>query len=83
MMARLSNVVCLVIHRNVIHRFIVQALQDPPLCSSTAKIVRKTLIPTVLLLLFDFLSLENDGNVPSKSNKHKNFLTKIIFLLAS
>ncbi len=34
-MATLSNVVCLVIHRNVIHRFIVQALQDPPLCSST------------------------------------------------
>jgi hypothetical protein len=28
------------------------------------KIVRKTLIPTVLLLLFDFLSLKNDVNVP-------------------
>ncbi len=36
-MATLSNVVCLVIHRNVIHRFIVQALQNPPLCSSTFK----------------------------------------------
>jgi hypothetical protein len=33
-----------------------------------AKIVRKTWIPTVLLLLFDFLSLKNDVNVPSKSN---------------
>ncbi len=32
-----------------------------------AKIVRKTLISTVLWLLFDFLSLENDVNVPSKS----------------
>jgi hypothetical protein len=29
-----------------------------------AKIVRKTLIPTVLLLLLDFLSLKNDVNVP-------------------
>jgi hypothetical protein len=34
-MATLGNVVCLVIHQNVIHRFIVQALQDAPLCSST------------------------------------------------
>jgi hypothetical protein len=39
-----------------------------------AKIVRKTLIPTVLLLLFDFLSLKNDVNVPSESNMKKNFL---------
>jgi hypothetical protein len=31
-----------------------------------AKIVRKTLIP-----LFDFLSLKNDVNVPSKSKKLK------------
>ncbi len=38
-----------------------------------AKIVRKTLIPTALCLLFDFLSLKNYGNVPSKSNKQKNF----------
>jgi hypothetical protein len=38
-----------------------------------AKIVRKTLIPTVLWLLFDFLSLKNDVNVPSKSNRQKNF----------
>jgi hypothetical protein len=33
-----------------------------------AKIVRKTLIPTVFRLLFYFLSLKNDVNVPSKSN---------------
>jgi hypothetical protein len=26
---------CLGIHRNVMHRFTVQAFQDPPLCSST------------------------------------------------
>jgi hypothetical protein len=34
-----------------------------------AKIVRKTLIPTVLWLLYDFLSFKND--VASKSNKQK------------
>jgi hypothetical protein len=32
-----------------------------------AKIVRKTLIPAVLLLLFDFLSLKIHVNVPSIS----------------
>jgi hypothetical protein len=37
-----------------------------------AKIVRKTLIPNVLWLIYDFLSLKNDVNVPSKSNKQKN-----------
>jgi hypothetical protein len=36
-----------------------------------AKIVRKTLIPTVLCLLMTFLYLENDVNVASKSNKQK------------
>ncbi len=39
---------------------------------------RKTLIPTVLWLLYDFLSLKNYVNVPSKSNKHKT-LCLIIF----
>jgi hypothetical protein len=38
-----------------------------------AKIVRKTLIPTVFLIRFDFLSLKNDVNVPSKSKKQNNF----------
>ncbi len=46
-----------------------------------AKIVRKTSFPTALWLLFDFLYLKNDVNVPSKSNKQKNFF--ISFLLAS
>jgi hypothetical protein len=32
---------------------------------------RKTLIPTVLLRHYDFLSLKNDVNVPSKSNKQQ------------
>jgi hypothetical protein len=41
-----------------------------------AKIVRKTMIPTALWLYLDFLSLKNDVNVPSKSNKQKNVLKK-------
>jgi hypothetical protein len=48
-----------------------------------AKTVRKTLIPTVLWLLLDFLSLKNDVIVPSKSNKQKNLKIKISFLMAS
>jgi hypothetical protein len=35
-----------------------------PCCGSGS--VRKTYIPTVLLLIHDFLSLKNDVNVPSK-----------------
>ncbi len=34
-MAALCNMVCLAIHRNVMHRFRVQALKDPPLCNRT------------------------------------------------
>ncbi len=41
-----------------------------------AKLIRKTLIPTVLWLLLDFFSLKNYVNVPLKSNMQKN-----IFLL--
>ncbi len=48
-----------------------------------AKIVRKAVIPTVLWLLLNFLSLKNDVNIPSKSFKHKNFLLKSVFLLTS
>ncbi len=38
-----------------------------------AKIARKTLIPTVLFRLYDFLALKNNVNVPSKTNKQKTF----------
>jgi len=37
-----------------------------------AKIVKKTSIPTVLWLLYNFLFLKNDVNVTSISNKQKN-----------
>ncbi len=40
-------------------------------CYHKAKIVRKTLIPAVLLLLYDYLSLKSDVNVPAKSNNKK------------
>ncbi len=36
------------------------------------------MIPTVLRLLFDFLSLKNNVNVPTKSNKQKNVLLKLV-----
>ncbi len=49
----------------------------------SSKNSKKNLIPTVLRLLLDFLSLKNYLNVPSKSNKQKNFFKKISFLLAS
>jgi hypothetical protein len=44
-----------------------------------AKIVRKTLICTVLCL-FEFLSLKNDVNVPPKSNKQENFKKLVFFV---
>ncbi len=44
---------------------------------------KKNLIPIVLWLLFDFLSLKNYVNVPSKSNKQKNLFKKNVLLLAS
>ncbi len=43
--------------------------QDP----SIKKKVRKTFIPIVLQLLYDYLSLKNDVNVLSKCNKQENF----------
>ncbi len=45
---------------------------------SSSKNSRKTLISTLFWLLYDFLSLKNDVNVPSKSNKQKNLDKKII-----
>jgi hypothetical protein len=38
-----------------------------------AKKARKTLIPTILCLLFGFLSMETDVNVPRKGNRQKTF----------
>jgi hypothetical protein len=46
-----------------------------------AKIVRKTLIPIFVGLLYDFLSLTNDVNVPLKSKKQKNWLPTLIYFL--
>ncbi len=43
-----------------------------------AKIVRKTLISTVLWLLYDFLSLKNDVNVSLKSNKQKTIFVGVL-----
>ncbi len=48
---------------------------DPHPSIIKQKIVRKTLIPNAFRLLFDFFSLKNDVNVPSKStgNEQKTF----------
>ena len=46
-----------------------------------AKIVRKTLIHTILWLFFTFLFLKNDVNVASKSNKQKNCVKTLVFCL--
>ncbi len=49
-----------------------------------AKIVRKTLISTVLWLLYDFLSLKNDVNVPLKKLsriRNTDFNIHIILLI--
>ncbi len=53
------------------HMFL--GLPDPDPSIIKQKKVKKTLIPTVLWLFLDFLSLKNDVKVPSKSNKQKNF----------
>ncbi len=45
-----------------------------------AKIVRKTIIFTVLCLLNDCSALKNDVNVPSNSNKQKNTTKKLFFV---
>ncbi len=42
---------------------------DPDPSTINQKYFKKPLIPTVLWLLYDFFSLKNDVNVPSKSNK--------------
>ncbi len=39
---------------------------DPDPSTHPAKIVKKTLVSTVLLRLFDFLFLKTDVNIPSK-----------------
>jgi hypothetical protein len=46
-----------------------------------AKIVRKTFIPYYFVTLFDFLSLKNYVNVPSKSTviSRKNCVKKLFF----
>jgi hypothetical protein len=53
---------------------LVRGTDPDPALEHQAKIVRKTLIPTVLWLLYDFLSLRQDVNLASKSNKQKQII---------
>ncbi len=48
---------------------------------TTSKKINKTLISTILWLLFDFLSMKTDVNVPSKSNKQKKLWKKKYFFV--
>jgi hypothetical protein len=52
---------------------------DPDPSIIKPKKVRKILISTALWLIYDFLSLKNDVNVVSKSNKQKYFEKKYNF----
>jgi hypothetical protein len=49
---------------------------------STCKNSKKNLDSYYFVTIFDFLSLKNDVNVPSKSNQQKKIVLKISFLLA-
>jgi hypothetical protein len=40
---------------------------------------KKNLEPRYFVTLFDFLSLKNNVNVPSKSNKQKKCIKKLVF----
>ncbi len=53
---------------------------DPSIIMQNSK---KNLGSYYFVTLFDFLSLKNVVNVPSKSNKPKKLCKKISFLLAS
>jgi hypothetical protein len=54
---------------------------DPdPDPSTTMQNSKNNLDPYYIVTLFDFLSLKNDVNVPSKSNKQKKLFKKISFL---
>jgi hypothetical protein len=44
-----------------------------------AKKSKKNLDSYYFVTLFDFLSLKNDVNVPSKSNKQKKLCSKLVF----
>ncbi len=60
------------IHR--IHMFLGLPDSDPDLLYS-GKNFKKNLKFYCFVTFLDFLSLKNDVNVPSKSNKQKNFFT--------
>jgi hypothetical protein len=57
---------------------VVRRTDPDPALDHQAKIVRKTLIPTVLWLLYNFLSLKNYVNLASKSNKQKSIFSSVL-----
>ncbi len=63
-----------------IHMFLGLPDPDPSIIMQNSK---KNLDSCYFVTLFDFLSLKNDVNVPSKSKKQKKLCKKNRFLLAS
>jgi hypothetical protein len=60
------------------HNPLVRVTDPDPSILSSSKNRKKALIPGVLRLLQGFLSLKNDVNVTSKSNKQRNLKQKFI-----
>jgi hypothetical protein len=58
---------------------LVRGMDPDPSCKNS----KKNLDSYYFVALFDFLSVKNDVNVASKSNKQKKLCKKISFLLAS
>jgi hypothetical protein len=53
---------------------------DPDTFLSSCKNSKKNLVSYYFVTLFDFLSLKNDENVPSKNNKQNIFLLNKFFV---
>ncbi len=81
------HVLCLGMHSNVKHRFMVQAFQDPPVCSITVLDVFSLCTPLSLFIFFAYLSfilfpvfLFNRSNLAIFSF-YRNVLLYVLYLL--
>ncbi len=83
-MTTLSYMICWVIRRNMMHRFRVQALQDPPFCSSTQKCCPNFLLCqylyTMITLSFNFCNLFSSVKTFSQASLYHRITFFSIFL---
>ncbi len=82
------HVLCLEMHSNVMHRFMVQAVQDPPFCRSTVLDVFSLCTPTPLSLFIFFAYLSFCFSLSSNQFYnlaiflfYRNFLLYSLYLL--